>query len=425
MSAEAATAIGQASPLRRSGQLTSTIGSREPDGHVPALDGVRGVAILLVLIFHFSVYGHGLAPSGLFIDRLYYRVAGAGWIGVDLFFVLSGFLITGILYDAKESRHYFRNFYARRILRIFPLYYGALILFLVVLPWLRPDHSGLSSMARDGVWYWSYLSNVKFASDGWPQFGAIGHFWSLAVEEQFYLLWPALVLALSRRQLQIACLVCVIAALSVRVALIAQGNNTAAFVLTPARIDALAVGAYLAVTARGPDGLQRLSRLALPAAGVLSLLLLVIFALRKGFAGYDPVVSTIGLTIDACLFGAVLVLALTLARDTFVARAFGSSFLRFFGRYSYGIYVFHHPFLFFKPGIISLAMVPALFGSQLLRQLVFLVIATAVSVGIAFLSWHLFEKQFLKLKILFPYRSSEKADSPLLLYEKLPVGVEK
>jgi len=418
MSAEVATSIGQARPLSRSEELTSTIGSREPGAHIPVLDGVRGVAILLVLIFHFSVYGHGLVPSGLFIDRLYYRVAGAGWIGVDLFFVLSGFLITGILYDAKQSQHYFRNFYARRVLRIFPLYYGALIVFLVVLPWLRPDHSELSSMARDGVWYWSYLSNVKFAQDGWPQFGAIGHFWSLAVEEQFYLLWPALVLALTRRQLQIACLVCVIAALLVRVALIAQGNNTAAFVLTPARIDALAVGAYLAVTARGPEGLLRLSRLALPAVALLSLSVLIIFVMRQGFAGYDPVVSTIGLTILACFFGAVLVVALTLPRGSLVARAFSSSFLSFFGRYSYGIYVFHHPLLFFKAGIIPLAIVPGLFGSQLLRQLVFLVVATAVSVAIAFLSWHLFEKQFLKLKTLFPYQSSGKAHAQLALLQE-------
>jgi len=425
MSAEAARAIGQASPLPRSGALTSTIGSREPGGHIPALDGVRGVAILLVLIFHLSVYGHGLAPSGLFIDRLYYRVAGTGWIGVDLFFVLSGFLITGILYDAKEGQHYFRNFYARRILRIFPLYYGALILFLVVLPWLRPDHSGLRLMARDGAWYWSYLSNLQIARDGWPQFGAIGHFWSLAVEEQFYLVWPVIVLVLSRRQLQLASLACIVAALAVRVTLNAEGNSTAAFVLMPARIDALAVGAYLAVTARGPEGLQRLSRLAPTSAALLSLGFLVIFGVRKGFAAYDPVVSTIGHTILACLFGAVLVLALTSARHAVIARVFDSSFLSFFGRYSYGIYVFHHPILFFKPGIIPLAIVPSLFGSQLLRQLVFLVIATAVSVGIAFLSWHLFEKQFLKLKRLFPYRSSEKADSPLMLYEELPVGVEK
>jgi peptidoglycan/LPS O-acetylase OafA/YrhL len=409
MQPEAARTLGESSPSFTSRQLTPAIGSGEPGSHIAVLDGVRGVAILLVLIFHFSIYGHGLAPSGLFIDRLYYRVSGAGWIGVDLFFVLSGFLITGILYDAKESKHYFRNFYARRVLRIFPLYYGALILFLIVLPWLRPDHSGLNSMARDGVWYWSYLSNVKFALDGWPQFGAIGHFWSLAVEEQFYLLWPALVLTLSRRQLQIACLVCVIGALAVRIALSAHGNNTAAFVLTPARIDALAVGAYLAVTARGPEGLHRLSRLALPIAALLSLAALVIFVLRKGFAGYDPVVSTIGLTILACLFGAVLVVALTSAHDTFVARAFGSSFLSFFGRYSYGIYVFHHPILFFKTGLVPLALVPSVFGSQLLRQLVFVVIATAVAVTLAFSSWHLFEKRFLKLKTFFPYRSPEPA----------------
>jgi len=425
MSADALKTIGDVSPRSRFGPLTPTMGSREPGGHIPALDGVRGVAILLVLIFHFSVYGHGLTPSGLFIDRLYYRVAGAGWIGVDLFFVLSGFLITGILYDAKESEHYFRNFYARRVLRIFPLYYGALILFLVILPWLRPDHSGLSSIARDGVWYWSYLSNVKFAQDGWPQFGAIGHFWSLAVEEQFYLLWPALVLALNWRQLQIACLVCVIAALAVRIALIAQGNNTAAFVLTPARIDALAVGAYIAVTARGPEGLHRLSRLALPAAALLSLAVLVVFVLRKGFAGYDPVVSTIGLTILACLFGSVLLLALTLARGTLLARAFDSSFLSFFGRYSYGIYVFHHPILFLKVGIIPLAIVPGLFGSQLLRQFAFIIAATAVSVGMAFSSWHLFEKQFLKLKKLFPYHDSQRTDSRVILHERVSIVVER
>ena len=92
-----------------------------PGSHIPALDAVRGVAILLVMVFHFSSYGHGLARSPLFIYRLYYLVSRAGWIGVDLFFVLSGFLITGILYDAKGSDRYFRNFYARRVLRIFPL----------------------------------------------------------------------------------------------------------------------------------------------------------------------------------------------------------------------------------------------------------------------------------------------------------------
>jgi peptidoglycan/LPS O-acetylase OafA/YrhL len=406
MSAEARNVLGEGSQ-RSSGKTAPESGSIEPDTHIPALDGVRGVAILLVLLLHFSVYGHGLAPSGLLIDRLYYRVAGAGWIGVDLFFVLSGFLITGILYDSKQSRHYFRNFYARRVLRIFPLYYGLLVLLLVVLPLLRPEHSGLRLMARDGVWYWSYLSNVKIALDGWPPFGALGHFWSLAVEEQFYLLWPVLVLKLGRRQLQLTCLVCVIGAVAVRVVLNAQGNNPAAFVLMPARIDSLAVGAYLAVAARGPGGLRGLSRLALPVASLLCLAVLVISVLRRGFAAYDPLVSTIGHTLIAFLFAAVLVLALTAAREAWVARAFGSSFLRFFGRYSYGIYVFHHPLLLLNTSVASLAVVPSVFGSQLLRQLVFLVVTTGVSVSIAFLSWHLFEKRFLMLKVLFPRRAAE------------------
>ena len=381
-------------------------------GHVAALDGLRGLAILLVLLLHFSVYGHGLARADVFIDRLYYRIAGAGWIGVDLFFVLSGFLITGILIDAKGFPNYLRNFYARRVLRIFPLYYGALVLLMVVLPRLWPYHAGLQSLAADGAWYWAYLSNVKIARDGWPEVGAIGHFWSLAVEEQFYLLWPVIVLAVNRRQLQIVCLLCVIMALAVRVLLNARGNSPAAFVLTPARMDALAVGALIAVAARRADELRRFARLARSMTILLGLSALLIFVLRKGFAGYDPVVSTIGHTIIAFFFGAVLVLALTLPPGSFVVRALESSILRFFGRYSYGLYVLHHPILFLGAGIVPLALIPTVLGSQLLRQFVFIVIATSVSVVLAFLSWHLFEKWFLMLKDRFPYHPPIPAVTP-------------
>src|SRR5688572_2559121 len=333
MSDETVTTASGQSSLRRQGEI-STSASHERDGHIPALDGVRGVAILLVLILHFSAYGHGLAPSALLIDRLYYRVAGAGWIGVDLFFVLSGFLITGILCSARASEHYLRNFYARRVLRIFPLYYGALILLVVLLPWFWPDNAGIDSMARDAPWYWTYLSNLKIARDGWPESGAIGHFWSLAVEEQFYLVWPLIVMALGRRQLQYACLVCIVGALAIRVSLNMQGNSTAAFVLTPARMDALAVGAYLAVSARVPGGLQHLSRLASRTSALSFIALVVVFAARKGFRAYDPVVSTIGHTLVACFFGAVLVLALTSPRRSVIARTLESSFLGFFGRYA-------------------------------------------------------------------------------------------
>jgi peptidoglycan/LPS O-acetylase OafA/YrhL len=382
---------------------------------IEAVDGARGAAILLVMLLHFSMYGHHLRPSGLFIDSLYYRVTEAAGVGVDLFLVVSGFLITGILYDTKQSKRYFRNFYARRVLRIFPLYYCALLLFLVVLPRLRPDNWGLQMLTRDAPWYWTYLVNVKIALAGWPAFGALGHFWSLAMQEQFYLVWPIVVLAFNRRQLQFACIACIIGALVLRVLLSVQGHTTAAFVLTPARIDAMAVGAYIAIAARGPGGLQTLARLAKVFAPLLSLALLVIFVVRKGFVGYDPFVLTVGHSLVALFFGAILVLALTSTRNSVIVRLFESRVLRFFGKYSYGMYVFHHPMLFFKPGILPLSIVPTIYGSQLPRQFVYLVVATGVSVVLAMASWHFVEQPFLNLKKLFPYlRSRANADSPTL-----------
>jgi peptidoglycan/LPS O-acetylase OafA/YrhL len=377
-------------------------------GHIPALDAVRGVAILLVLVFHFSLYGHGLTPAPLLLDRLYYRLAGAGWIGVDLFFVLSGFLITGILYDAKTGAHYFRTFYVRRVLRIFPVYYVTLAVFLVALPLLLPQNAGLQSLKREAAWYWTYLVNAQIARSGWPGFPALGHFWSLAVEEQFYLVWPVVVLALSARRLEVACLAGVVGSLGVRVGLHLAHYETAAIVLTPARIDALAVGAYVAVAARRPGGLDRLSRWARPSATVLGVALLGLFVLRMGLADYDPAVSTLGYTILACLFGSLLVLALTSPPDHLVARTLDSSFLRFFGRYSYALYVFHHPILFFGLGVVALQSVPVVGGSQMLRQLVFLVVATGVSVGIALVSWHAVERQALRLKRFFPYTDATR-----------------
>jgi len=115
--------------------------------HVPALDGIRGLAILLVLFFHFSVVG-GHSASIRFIQKTW----GFGWSGVDLFFVLSGFLITGILLDAKNRSHYFRNFYARRTVRIFPLYFAFLAVFMVLMPMVMPRYDELFGVPPCGKW---------------------------------------------------------------------------------------------------------------------------------------------------------------------------------------------------------------------------------------------------------------------------------
>ena len=376
----------------------------EKTGRIDGVDGARGIAILLVMMHHFSMYGHGLTPSGVFVDRLYERVAEAGSIGVDLFLVVSGFLITGILYDTKQSAGYFRNFYARRVLRIFPLYYCALLLFLVVLPSLWPQHWGLRMLTHDAPWYWSYAINLKISRDNWPAFGALGHFWSLALQEQFYLVWPAVVLLCNRRQLQITCIASIAAAFIVRVWLSAHGNTAAAYVSPPARMDDLALGALIAVTMRAPTSERWMLRSAKLSAPWLGIALLVMAFARRGFAGYDPIVLTVGRSLLAFLFGAMLILLLKGDRQSIVARVFESKALRFVGKYSYGMYIFHHPVLFFKAGLIPLTLIPLIYGSQLPRLVVFFVVASAVSLLMGIASWYLIEKQFLNMKALFPYR---------------------
>jgi len=156
--------------------------SQEKEKHVPVLDGIRGLAILLVLIHHFAIAGVTLPDS--FPGRVAQGLTQSAWIGVDLFFVLSGFLITGILYDTRESLNYFRAFYARRFLRIFPLYYGFLF---VVMAFTRPlqiDWGGRQFL------YLTYLDNALIVKHVFSQplspFFNLNYLWSLAVEEQFY-----------------------------------------------------------------------------------------------------------------------------------------------------------------------------------------------------------------------------------------------
>jgi len=373
--------------------------SAEPGTRVASLDGLRGIAILLVLVLHFTLYGG--PPPTTPLDGLFYRFAVAGWVGVDLFFVLSGFLITGILWDTKGGDGYFRSFYMRRVLRIFPLYYGALAVLLVLLPALFPLHPGLRSLRPEGVWYWSYLANLRIARVGWPPFGALGHFWSLAVEEQFYLVWPLTIFLLNRRRLMALCLACMAGAFLLRVWLHLAHQEVAAFVLTPARMDALAAGAFLALAVRGPAGFASLARWSGPAAAALAVALAALFLWRRGLPSEDAVVGTIGYSLVMGLCGALLVFALT---SRAAGAVLASSGLVLFGRLSYGLYVFHQPLLFLRPNVLSSESFPLVLGSPLPGRLLFIVLATAVSLALSWLSWHLYEKQFLKLKEQFPYQ---------------------
>ena len=240
-----------ARPVRYSHTKRSAAVAAPPAGagrHISALDGIRGVAVLLVLIFH--VFQVEPAPSHPLL-RMGYAATLFGQTGVDLFFVLSGFLITGILLDTKSSRRYFVNFYGRRTLRILPLYYGSLVVFLVVLPRLVDFHaSGIPP-----IWFWTFSTNVAVTQGLDP--GELGHYWTLAIEEQFYLVWPLVVFALGRVALMRVCMASLVAAAALR--MFVESRGISCFMITFCRIDTLLLGALLALVARSPRGLASLA----------------------------------------------------------------------------------------------------------------------------------------------------------------------
>ncbi len=369
--------------------------------HLPSLDGLRGAAVLFVLAFHFAHLEGG--PGA--VERALLGATGLGWSGVDLFFVLSGFLITGILLDAKGTPGYFRAFYLRRALRIFPLYYAYLAVLFWVIPRVVPA-AVLDVKPGSQGWLWSYLGNVLFARE--RGFGAspyAGHFWSLAVEEQFYLAWPFLVWLLTPRRLAAVSLALVGGAFAIRLGIHhTSWNAAAAYVLTPCRADALSIGALVAIGIRQETGLARLRSVAPWTLATCAAAVAAIWVARGAFFGGDPAVQVWGFTPLAVGYGAVLVLALSAPAGSALARGLSARWLRGAGRYSYGLYVLHYPvFLALEGAGLGPAALARTLGSRLGGILSFAALAGAASIAAALASWHLLERHFLRMKDLFPY----------------------
>lgn len=306
--------------------------------HVPALDGLRGLAILSVFAFHLSWV---LSPAHG-STRAAREVTLAGWVGVDLFFVLSGYLVTFGLTSSRLSRDGIPCFLARRALRILPLYYATLIVGTIV-------------TRHTDVWHWIYLQNyaLPFASD--PR-GYTAHFWSLAVEEQFYLVWPfvlAGLASLSPRGRIHAILALWGAVVLVRTGLVLglprvmDGYDVAKLIYraTPTRLDGLLAGAAVALAQReGGTALAFLRRARRPLGLVLVFGMAVLTA-TIGVGHEDRRFEIVGYPVLAAGFALVLSAALDRAFPSWVLAVLEGRALGYLGTRSYGIYVFHWPFI--------------------------------------------------------------------------------
>jgi peptidoglycan/LPS O-acetylase OafA/YrhL len=389
-------------PVRVADERSTT---RDP--RIPALDGLRGIAILMVMVHHFAANW----PNDKHLATPLLEVAYAGWAGVDLFFVLSGFLITGLLIETRGARHYFRNFYMRRVLRIFPLYYGVLIAIFVLAPLIRPASPGLQDLASRQQWLWFYAVNVHIAITGDWQFTTgwidLGHFWSLAVEEHFYLVWPAVVLWLRPRTLLLACIAMIPFALAVRLALVSSGlSPTAAYVFTPARLGGLAVGSGIAVLAHLRGGIPALVPAARVVAIAAGLAIAGMIVAMRGLIETHVIMRTVGYPVLALFFGALLVFAADPRATGIFARACSARWLRMLGVYSYGLYVFHVPLRQLYHDVFGVNRLLTIVSSPSLAVMLFTILAMLCTLAVAMLSWHLYEVHFIRLKRFFPYGES-------------------
>lgn len=382
--------------LVRDEHLTSTSSVRvSPHSRNAALDGIRGLAILLVLLTHV----HGAFPLSRGTRALVSAMT-FGWCGVDLFFVLSGFLITGILMKTKTAANRGRSFYARRFLRIFAIYYIALSVLLVLAAhsrWLSsvtPIHTVWQHLA-----FYAYLQNWLPFGNAHYRGGIVGHFWSLAVEEQFYLIWPAIIWYVPERFLLRCCLWGIGCALTLRILLVNHfGPHLWIHILTPTRGEGLLVGAALAIFARQRKRLpgELLGAMAIVGAAMI---VYIAFADPVEFLNTDagPYMYTVGVSALGLLFGALV--GSSQMRVPVLTRLMEMRWLRSFGKYSYGIYIYHIPIIMLTEGILWRLHLPLplRFG----WAVVYLIFVAAVSYATAWVSYTLIEAKLLALKRYF------------------------
>jgi peptidoglycan/LPS O-acetylase OafA/YrhL len=379
--------------------------------HLPALDGVRGSAVLLVLMSHIlSWNGH----SGRWFFDVLAEIRSLSWVGVNLFFALSGFLITGILVNTLSVGNFFKIFYARRALRIFPLYYGFLLLLLLLtrplhFTWNGWQYFYLTYTANLAVW-WNrplLLSNFR-----------IGHFWSLQVEEQFYFIWPLVVYRVKTtpRLIRLSLITCAVV-FFIRIVLVVFRVSCPAGMYLPytatfACCDNLLYGCVLALLLRTHWRERVLSYSPVVFIACASPVLLE-RVIRHGTPWTNTLfMPTFGFSLIG--IGSASLIAMSLRSNSVAHRAFSLPALRFFGRYSYGLYIVHYS----VQGLFGASLYPFFYKHlhvKFLSDLLSAGVILGISTLLAVLSYHLLEIHFLKLKRYFSYEPSKIGINPSLL----------
>lgn len=366
--------------------------------HIPALDGIRGLAILLVLFDHLF-WSNSNTGSRFF--NFVNMVRGSSFIGVNLFFALSGFLITGILIDTLHVPHFFKTFYARRVLRIFPLYYGVLVLLLL---FTKPLH-----LLWNGWQYFflTYTSNLVLWSRPpliLPHFN-INHFWSLQVEEQFYLVWPFVVYRVRKLKtlIRLSIITCIVVLL-IRIGLIAARpylhNIYLPYSPTFSCVDNLLFGCCLCALLRTSIR-NKVLKLAPWVFAGCALVLLCAAIVNNGLDWEKSFfIPTLGFSLIGIASASLI--AMTLRGGSCAEYFFKNKVLRFFGKYSYGLYVYHYS-LSESLTIPIRAFINEHFHNKALAVLGGAIVVALLSILVALLSYHLFESRFLKLKKYFSY----------------------
>jgi peptidoglycan/LPS O-acetylase OafA/YrhL len=353
--------------------------------HMPAVDILRGVAVLMVITFHGLFFDAPQFPWQNPLAQKLFDATAIGWTGVNLFFVLSGFLITGNLMDSVGRRNYYARFYIRRALRILPVYY-VLVLILALLHEASWNYTVVCLL---------FLANMPKLFLHGSYFGLIPA-WSLAVEEQFYLLWPAIYRLLRRRGIIILCLSAMVICPLLRGAsfahLLRMGE---VFSKTWMIADNLAVGALVAALARTPTVTLRTVRWAGAATLVLSIGLLAIVNQRAVSIKGSTLGASLGYSLIELICASTLVLGLIFFRK----RALPSSFaiFVFFADISYGLYLLH----------IACAeaydhFIKSDYQMQVSALLLRFFIVNGVAIGLATLSKRYFENPIMQLRKHLP-----------------------